>query len=241
MIIHLDYGIQKKVNNQKFCIIILISYRTSHTFPVTCCKVLDDRLFSGSLDQTLRAWDLEVYYIYCFQRCTQLAVLVGHQGGLTQVEANESRVVTSSEDCTIKIWDRNTRNCDITLKDHTDTVTCFQVYKNILQCNDIYVVSGSEDSTIKIWDLRKSTSSPILTLLGHSGKINSLQFDSTKILSASSDSTVRLWDFTTGECIYVGNEHEGPVYQVAFEGNTVVTAGDDGDVVLWKSNTGSLY
>lgn len=89
--------------------------------------------------------------------------------------------------------------------------------------------------------MRKSTSSPILTLLGHSGKINSLQFDSTKILSASSDSTVRLWDFTTGECIYVGNEHEGPVYQVAFEGNTVVTAGDDGDVVLWKSNTGSLY
>ena len=64
-----------------------------------------------------------------------------------QLDENKNKLITGSEDNTIKIWDLYTRQCLRTLYDHTHWVTSLLIVAN----NKF--VSGSEDKTIKIWDL----------------------------------------------------------------------------------------
>ena len=53
--------------------------------------------------------------------------------------------MSCSDDKTIKIWNIETGERYVTLKYHSDGVTC-------LQFNDYYILSGSYDRTIKLWD-----------------------------------------------------------------------------------------
>ena len=69
--------------------------------------------------------------------------------------------------------------CSImTLKGHTNGVTCLQLDDNI-------VATGSYDSTIKIWN--NETGEEIRTLRGHQAGIRALQFDDSKLISGSLD------------------------------------------------------
>ena len=55
--------------------------------------------------------------------------------------------ITSVEMCSLdmQVWNVHTGNRLLTLKSHTDGVTC-------LQFNDEVIVSGSYDKTVKLWD-----------------------------------------------------------------------------------------
>jgi F-box/WD-40 domain protein 7 len=62
-----------------------------------------------------------------------------------QLQADHWRVVTASDDKTVKVWDLRTGERLHTLKTHSDGVTC-------VQFSDTKLVSGSFDKTIKLLD-----------------------------------------------------------------------------------------
>lgn len=68
-------------------------------------------------------------------------------GVIRCLQANERRMVSASDDRTLKVWqlETNTGQRLLTLRNHTDGVTC-------LQFNDFIIVSGSYDRTVKLWD-----------------------------------------------------------------------------------------
>ena len=94
-------------------------------------------LLSGSLDNTLRIWDVE--------SGKEVNTLFGHIEGIWAVAADRLRVVSGSHDRTIKIWERETGNCQTTLVGHRGAVTC-------LALSDDKIISGSDDREIKVWD-----------------------------------------------------------------------------------------
>lgn len=61
------------------------------------------------------------------------------------LQVDRWKVVSASDDKTIKVWSLETGKRLVTLKNHTDGVTC-------LQFNDYVIVSGSYDKTVKLWD-----------------------------------------------------------------------------------------
>ena len=69
----------------------------------------------------------------------------GHTAAIRCLKADSQKIVSCSDDKTIKIWDIETGERYVTLKNHSDGVTC-------LQFNDYYILSGSYDRTIKLWD-----------------------------------------------------------------------------------------
>jgi len=71
----------------------------------------------------------------------------GHTGVIRCLQANAWRMVSASDDRTLKVWQLETHTGQrlLTLRNHTDGVTC-------LQFNDFIIVSGSYDRTVKLWD-----------------------------------------------------------------------------------------
>jgi len=101
-------------------------------------------LISGSLDNTLKLWDIE--------SGKTLQTYFGHIEGVWAVAGDKLRLVSASHDRTIKIWERDAGNCTSTLFGHRGAVTC-------LALSDDKIVSGSDDGDVRIWSFGPEPSS----------------------------------------------------------------------------------
>ena len=72
-------------------------------------------LVSGSLDNTLKVWNVE--------EGTCARTMFGHIEGVWAVDMDKLRIVSASHDRTIKVWDRNSGKCMHTLVGHRGAVT----------------------------------------------------------------------------------------------------------------------
>ena len=107
------------------------------------------------------------------------------------------RIVSGSEDQTLKVWDAETGQETLTLKGHTGSV-----YSVAFSPDGRRIVSGSQDGTLKVWDAE--TGQETLTLKGHTGAgVTSVAFspDGRRIVSGSNDMTLKVWDAATGQKI----------------------------------------
>ncbi|MFH1740846.1 MAG: TIR domain-containing protein [bacterium] len=91
----------------------------------------------------------------------ELRILAGHTGsvGACAVTPDGRRVVSGSDDKTLKVWDLETGREVATLAGHTDWVGACAVTPDGRR-----VVSGSYDRTLKVWDL--VTGECIVTVYG---------------------------------------------------------------------------
>jgi WD40 repeat protein len=76
-------------------------------------------------------------------------MLEGYSGGVTSVAflADRRRLVSGSDNNTVKIWDAESGANVRMLKGHSDSVTSVAFSADGL-------VSGSDDHTVKIWDVK---------------------------------------------------------------------------------------
>ncbi|KAI0350109.1 WD40 repeat-like protein [Trametes cingulata] len=93
-------------------------------------------LISGSLDNTIKIWDIDTGKV---QR-----TLFGHIEGVWAVASDKLRLVSGSHDRTIKVWSREEGHCTATLVGHRGAVTC-------LALGEDKIVSGSDDGDVRVW------------------------------------------------------------------------------------------
>ena len=162
--------------------------------------------------------------------------LKGHKNWVTDCvySPDGTKILSSSNDMTLKIWDAKTGEELKTLEGHSNSVWC---------CNfspdGIKVVSGSADKKVIIWDTE--TGEKIKTLIGHSKGVNSCKFspDSKKIVSSSEDASIKIWDAISGNIIKTFVE-EKIVLSCDFspDGNKIVSGGCDKKAKIWDVNKG---
>jgi WD40 repeat protein len=125
-----------------------------------------------------------------FKEYKLLKTLEGHSNYVNSVaySPDGTKIISGSEDKTIKIWDANTGECLKTLEGDSDYILSVAYSPD-----DKKIISGSVDRTIKIWDA--NTGQCLKTLEGHSNRVSSVAFspDGTKIISGSYDKTVKIW------------------------------------------------
>lgn len=109
---------------------------TTSTTPSAAHARLRPMLFSCSLDNTIKIWDVRTGVC--------IRTLFGHMAGLWALSTDRLRLATASHDSTLKVWELATGKHLFSICEHRGPVTCVQI-------GDDKVVSGSDDHAVNIY------------------------------------------------------------------------------------------
>ncbi|GAB1312028.1 Beta transducin-like protein HET-E2C [Madurella fahalii] len=166
-----------------------------------------------------------------------LQTLEGHRSSVWSVafSPNGQRLVSGSDDRTIKIWDPTSGQSLQTLNGHYSSVRSVAFSPDGQQ-----LASGFSYGTIKIWDPISGQSLQILE--GHSASVQSITFspNSQRLASGSDDNTIKIWDPTSEQYLQTLKGHSNSVYSVTFspDGQRLVSGSDDRTIKIWDPTSG---
>lgn len=161
----------------------------------------------------------------------RLKVLKGHDDHVvTCLQFHGNRIVSGSDDTTMKIWSAVTGRCLRTLQGHTGGVWCSEF-------DGQTIVSGSTDRTLRVWNTDTGQCRHVLQ--GHSSTVRCVAMFNKTVVSGSRDATLRVWDVETGECTNILQGHVAAVRCVQFDGTYVVSGAYDFLVKVWDPIEGT--
>ncbi|NJR70467.1 MAG: NACHT domain-containing protein [Synechococcales cyanobacterium CRU_2_2] len=190
---------------------------------VLCSAVSPDGMLfaTGEASGSIHLWSMDL---------KQRVQLNGHGDWVRSLtfNADGTKLISTSSDQTIKIWDITTATCIQTLSSHRN-----RVYAAAIAPDDRILASGGADCTIKIWDF--ATGECLRTITGHTDSVWSVGFsaDPQVIISSSRDRTIRLWNWETGECLQTiaGNfkrvSFAHNFVRMSLDRNRIMFTGDD--------------
>ena len=199
--------------------------------PLTCMKKVDDNLIAvGGTDKAIYILDFSNDSVKEEELDKILiAKMEEHKDILTALEiTSNKKLISSSADKSICVWDLNKYKLLKKLEGHTEGVQCLKVL------NDGRLASGSFDNTIKIWDLNKYAC--VKTLKGHTGHIFCLnQLLDGKLISGASDWSLIAWDIEKEEQVFTLEGHEECINSIdVFPDGNIITASTDQTVKVWE-------
>ncbi|KAF5350323.1 hypothetical protein D9758_012802 [Tetrapyrgos nigripes] len=192
------------------------------------------KLASGSVDKTLRLWDVAT-------GTQNTELLKGHTNYVWSVafSPDGTKLASGSGDKTLRLWDVATgTQIREFLQGHTGIV-----FSVAFSPDGTKLASGSVDGTLRLWDVATGTQITE-ALQGHTARVYSVAFspDGTKLASGSVDETIRLWDVATGIQITEPLQgHTDTVKSVAFSPDSTKLASGSVDktIRLWDVATGT--
>jgi WD40 repeat protein/uncharacterized protein YjbI with pentapeptide repeats len=145
------------------------------------------------------------------------------------------RVLSASDDKTLKIWDAASGDCLLTLAGHSASVSACAWSPDGRR-----MLSASSDNALKIWGA--ASGDCLVTLAGHSDSVYDCAWspDGRRALSASSDKTLKIWDAASGDCLLILAGHSSPVTGCAWspDGSRVLSASSDNTLKIWDAANG---
>ena len=167
----------------------------------------------------------------------RLTTLEGHSSAVSDLRfVGEARLVSSSQDGTVRCWDLESESL-------LGTLTTPSPVHAMVTFSDNRFATGGEDGKIRIWSaLPEGDSSiePMREFTGHSGRVTSLAVTpnaANRLVSGSHDGTIRLWDIEEGKQLH-SSDHEGPIEAVAVsqDGKRFASAGSNKVARLWDGD-----
>jgi WD40 repeat protein/serine/threonine protein kinase len=152
------------------------------------------------------------------------------------------RLVSCSEDQTVKVWDLGTGQEALTIRAHADMVRAVA-----FSSDGTRLASGCADGTIKVWDANPWTddrpSQEVHTLAGAGARIFRISFhpDGRHLAAASDNETITVWDSLASEGQPLRRiPSDSPTFAAAYspDGSLLATATSDGVVWLLDAATG---
>jgi WD40 repeat protein len=194
-----------------------------HTDALTALAVTPaGRVFSSSMDGTVRAWDL--------QPPAKADVLQGHDKAVATIAASpDGRILSGGWDHAACVWAPGETKPRARFTGHTDYVTCAAWAGGL-------ALTGSSDHSLRLWD--PASGRELAVLEGHASGVSALVVspDGRFAVSGSWDGTVRAWDLASREAVLVLGGDAGPVSAVAIgpDARQVVSGHQDGSIRLWN-------
>ena len=186
-----------------------ILYQIGHNIPDSLLTTHDFKLINANTGEELRTFSGQKYLV------TSAAF-----------SPDGKRIVSTSLDRTIMIWDVETGKALLTIKDK-----CPSVAHALFSPDGKYILStfSTDATTFKLWDA--VSGEEIKTFKGHTNEVEYTVFspDGKQIVSASRDMTLRVWDIPA---------NEAPVIQSDVMSATV---SHNGELVAYVSNDSTIH
>jgi len=181
-------------------------------------------IISGSIDKTIRIWDL--------MSSTQIGSPINAGGNVYAVNLFNDGRIAAGVDCAVQVWDVKTRRRIALMGGHTFTVSTVAV-----SCDNLRIASGSYDKSIRLWDT--VTYTQIWELSGHTDPVRSVSFspDGRWITSGGNDDSIRIWHCDSGQLSQPPLQgHTDIITSVAIsrDGCQLISGSQDETIRIWS-------
>ena len=131
----------------------------------------------------------------------------GHSKNITSlILLNKNKLVSGSEDKTIKIWDIQKYLCISTITGNYERI------ESLLKINDNTIAAGSQN-IIRFFNT--DNKKELFTLLGHEKSVcTMIKINDNKIISGGYDNTIKIWDINQKSCEFSLYGHDTTVFVV---------------------------
>lgn len=153
----------------------------------------------------------------------------------------DGRLASSSSDLTIKIYNKHTYECELTLIGHKETVW------SLCSLDNNRIVSSSSDEQIKIWKIEDKTYTCEHTISkAHQDEILSvISLSNNRIASCGSDGNINIWslkDYKLLAQLNVNREKKPIIKSIAQlkKKEILISGAYDAPLCIWNINTYKL-
>lgn len=225
-----------------------------HDQKIVSARFIDnaDSVLSWSFDKTLRLWDSVTGGQKITPKCDKNSPVLCHEDSVMGAEffsneQNEKRILSWSNDTTLRLWDTDNGSQIMKYDRHKDKVLGAQFNPE----KDKFL-SWSEDNTVRLWDLENGSQ---LHEFKHDHAVKGASFnpDATLIVSWDADlkdqTSIYIWDARSGERKIRAECGESPVLchqglvggaEFTSDGARILSWSDDRSIRLWDAQTGQL-
>ncbi|KAG8443429.1 hypothetical protein GDO86_012007 [Hymenochirus boettgeri] len=159
-------------------------------------------------------------------------VTCAHQKPITALKAAAGRLVTGSQDHTVRVYRLEDACCLFTLQGHSGGITAIYIDETMV------LASGGQDGAICVWDVL--TGSRVNHMFGHRGDVTSLICTSSYVISSGLDDVICIWDRSTGIKLYSIQQDLGCGSSLGLISDNLLVTGGQGCVSFWDIGYGDL-
>ena len=163
----------------------------------------------------------------------------GHTESSDSSDSQPRYLLSSSADCTIRLWSLDSWTNLVVYRGHQSPVW------DVRFCpHGHYFVSCSADRSARLWSTPQIA--PLRLFVGHDSDVETVAWHPNGAYiftgAGGGDRTVRMWDIVRGSAVRLFTGHVGNVTALACapNGHTVASADDRGEIILWSLPTGRL-
>uniref|UniRef100_A0A3B1IHL8 Sterol regulatory element-binding protein cleavage-activating protein n=1 Tax=Astyanax mexicanus TaxID=7994 RepID=A0A3B1IHL8_ASTMX len=160
------------------------------------------------------------------------SVQCAHQKPITVLRAAAGRVVTGSQDHTVRVYRLEDSCCLFTLQGHSGGITSIYIDQTMV------LASGGQDGAICLWDVL--TGSRVSHVYGHRGDVTSLVCTNSCVISSGLDDLICIWDRSTSIKLYSIQQEVGCGASLGVISDSLLVTGGHGCVSFWDLNYGDL-
>jgi F-box and WD-40 domain protein MET30 len=221
-----------------------ISTLHGHSAGVISLHFDSNILVSGSIDKTAKVWNFEDKSSFALR---------GHTDWVNSVRIDTASrtVFTASDDCTVKLWDLDTKRCIKLFEGHVGQVQQVLPLPPEFETEDEEVEGDGKHHSD---DESESGLALDVPIAGYDYALRSpsrtrpkrpaFDFPHSRpqppkyMLTSALDSTIRLWEVASGKCIRTFFGHVEGVWALAADTLRIVSGAEDRMVKVWDPRTG---
>ncbi|XP_033929835.1 sterol regulatory element-binding protein cleavage-activating protein-like [Melopsittacus undulatus] len=159
-------------------------------------------------------------------------VSCAHQKPITALKAAAGRLVTGSQDHTLRVFRLEDSCCLFTLQGHSGAITAVYIDQTMV------LASGGQDGAICLWDVL--TGSKVSHMYAHRGDVTSLTCTTSCVISSGLDDVISIWDRSSGIKLYSIQQEMGCGASLGVISDNLLVTGGQGCVSFWDIGYGDL-
>uniref|UniRef100_A0A8D0FP74 Sterol regulatory element-binding protein cleavage-activating protein n=1 Tax=Strix occidentalis caurina TaxID=311401 RepID=A0A8D0FP74_STROC len=159
-------------------------------------------------------------------------VSCAHQKPITALKAAAGRLVTGSQDHTLRVFRLEDSCCLFTLQGHSGAITAVYIDQTMV------LASGGQDGAICLWDVL--TGSKVSHMYAHRGDVTSLTCTTSCVISSGLDDVISIWDRSSGIKLYSIQQELGCGASLGVISDNLLVTGGQGCVSFWDIGYGDL-